>query len=211
MLRGWLMNGAAWPTVRNSSCNGSPASTPSSSSIQLPPPVNAAFSAVNERSSSASARTAATRPGSSSSARPRLITRMPAGRLCTWLSSGTTWPLAKISRRAIGPPRRCGLIVCRPMSTLGASAIATLVTGATLVYFHASARVVGMPCALNRAKLARRQSRRLAAGSRSCTSANTAPKAGGGWIAALQPGHGQAAATAAAARWSVNSVPSTPA
>jgi len=58
--------------------------------------------------------------------------------------------MAKISRRAIGPPRRCGLIVCRPMSTLGASAIATLVTGATLVYFQSSKRGVGNPSSRKR-------------------------------------------------------------
>ena len=46
--------------------------------------------------------------GSICSARGRLMIRTPRGRLCTWLSSGTMWPLTKISRRALWPPSEIG-------------------------------------------------------------------------------------------------------
>jgi hypothetical protein len=92
-------------------------------------------------------------------------------------------PLTKISRRALGPPAVSAATSFRPTGTLGASAIGWFAIRATLVYFQASTRGVGMPPARNRSRLSAR-SRAISwlapPGSPPPASAKAAAKAGTG-------------------------------
>ena len=161
-MRGWVIDAAGWPTVRNSSWTGSSASAPSASSIQAPAPAKAALSAV-KRAVVLAPRPApsATRSGSSSQRRGAgSSTRTPGGRLCTWLSSGDDMAVDEDQPPGLGAAGRCGADRrSSARSTRGASAIGTFAALATLVYFQASARVVGMPSSPNRAKERLRASR----------------------------------------------------
>ena len=104
------------------------ASTPSSSSIQAPAAGEGGVQR-GERAIVLEPRRARPRRGRDPAAAPGpgSSPARPAAGSATWLSSGTTWPLTKISRRALGRPARCGPIAsqadARPW---GASAIGTL-------------------------------------------------------------------------------------